>query len=53
VFGMSLTLWATGGPIGGMRPQVERIDEQGLADLVTSDCMVGVAVSWVTEGVAA
>jgi hypothetical protein len=49
VFGMSLTLWAT----GGMRPQVERIDEQGLADLVTSDCMVGVAVSWVTEGVAA
>jgi len=26
VFGMSLTLWATGGPIGGMRPQVERIE---------------------------
>jgi nitrile hydratase beta subunit len=26
VFGMSLTLWATGGPIGGMRPQLERIE---------------------------
>jgi len=26
VFGMSLTLWATGGPIGVMRPQVERIE---------------------------
>jgi hypothetical protein len=25
-FGMSLTLWATGGPIGGRRPQVERIE---------------------------
>ena len=26
VFGMALTLWATGGPIGVMRPQVERIE---------------------------
>ena len=26
MFGMSLTLWATGGPIGVMRPQVERIE---------------------------
>jgi hypothetical protein len=29
------------------------MDEQGLADLVTRDCMVGVAVPQVTEGVAA
>ncbi len=37
-----------------MRPDgTEHLDEEGLADLVTRDCMVGVAVPQVTEGVAA
>jgi len=37
-----------------MRPAgTELLDEEGLADLVTRDCMVGVAVPRVTEGVAA
>jgi nitrile hydratase len=37
-----------------MRPDgTEHLDEQGLADMVTRDCMVGVAVPRVTEGVAA
>ena len=37
-----------------MRPDgTEHLDEDGLADLVTRDCMVGVAVPQVTEGVAA
>lgn len=37
-----------------MRPDgTEHLDEEGLTDLVTRDCMVGVAVPRVTEGVAA
>ncbi|HET8805125.1 MAG TPA: nitrile hydratase subunit alpha, partial [Gaiellales bacterium] len=37
-----------------MRPDgTEHLDEDGLADLVTRDCMIGVAVPHVTEGVAA
>jgi nitrile hydratase len=37
-----------------MRPDgTDHLDEEGLADLVTRDCMVGVAVPQVTEGVAA
>ena len=37
-----------------MRPDgTEHLDEDGLADLVTRDCMVGVAVPHATEGVAA
>jgi len=34
-----------------MRPDgTEHLDEEGLADLVTRDCMVGVAVPQVTDG---
>jgi hypothetical protein len=37
-----------------MRPDsTDHLDEEGLADLVTRDCMVGVSVPRVTEGVAA